>query len=379
MVRCGDMIRDFDSSGDAATAEPPADDLPVLPPPVDPPLAATSGAAPGLALPRQVTILAPPVTRPSPPVTSPASPDATADLTGSPRPNFYRDSEHRLHSSKVAFFDPLTGEVYCHVRKDGGLDLPGGHRDRGETSAAAALLRECLSEELRVPAALASRLRKYAKRTPYVQIVPRRSAVHVVSLWLVPATPAELAAIEQTEEGKREAHSPEMRPFATFQAATPYAEALSAGLRALNFRRDLNHFDEAEAMATNVATESTAQAPSARPLQTTVPDAAKYERGHWFYRLTFPSRKGSTTRWFPSTRYSPSELEEMASLRDQWTANLHLQDLPSSAIAAVIAAAASPFPSPAELTLNAHLLRCAHMEWGSTGTPQATPTSVAAC
>ena len=165
---------------------------------------------------------------------------------------------------------------------------------------------------------------------------------------------------KQTDEGKREAHSPEMRPFSTFQAVTPYAEALSAGLRALNFRRHLNHFNDAETMAANVATESAEQAPSVKLFPSTGPDAAKYERGHWFYRLTFSSRKGSTTRWFPSTRYSPSELEEMAPLRTQWTDNLHRQDLPGLAVVAVIAAAAFPFQSPVELTLNAHLLRCAH-------------------
>ena len=367
MVRCGDMIRDFDSNGgNSASPSPPADDLPVLPPPVDPPTTPTSGAALGLALPRQVTILSPPVVPPSP-SDSPAVPVSPSRLS------FYRDSEHRLHSSKVAFFDPLTGEVYSHVRKDGGLDLPGGHRDKGETSAAATLLRECLVEELRVPATLASRLRKYAKRKPLVQIVPRRSAVHVVSLWLVPATPAELAGIEQTEEGQREGHSPEMRPFSTFQAVTPYAEALSAGLRALNFRKDLNQFSDAEAMAAKVVTESAEQAPSAKLFPPTGPSAAKYERGHWFYLLTFASRKGQTTRWFPSTRYSANELEEMAPLRAQWTDNLQNQDLPSSAIAAVIAAAAFPFPSPVELTLNAHLLRCAHGETGGSAVAAKSP------
>ena len=132
------------------------------------------------------------------------------------------------------------------MRRAGGLDLPGGHRDQGETSAAEALLRECLTEELRVPASLASRLRKYAKRAPYVQVVPRRTAVHVVSLWLVPATPAELAGIEQTDDGKREAHSPELRPFATFQAESPYAEAFATGLRGLHFRRDLRQFGATE-------------------------------------------------------------------------------------------------------------------------------------
>ena len=137
------------------------------------------------------------------------------------------------------------------------MDLPGGHRDQEETSAAAALLRECLVEELNVPTSLASRLRKYAKRKPHVQVVPRRSAVHVVSLWLVPATPAELAAIKPTEEGKREGHSPGMRPFSTFQAETPYSEATSAGLRSLNFRRDLNQFSDAVvAIAADAAVHS---------------------------------------------------------------------------------------------------------------------------
>ena len=140
-----------------------------------------------------------PVLPPALSATPPVASSAPTVSGSSVRSVHYRDSDYRLHSSKVAFFDPLTGEVYCHIRQAGGLDLPGGHRDQGETSAAAALLRECLEEELRVPASLASRLRKYAKRAPYVQVVPRRTAVHVVSLWLVPATPAELAGIEQTD------------------------------------------------------------------------------------------------------------------------------------------------------------------------------------
>ena len=119
---------------------------------------------------------------------------------------FYRDAHNRLHSSKAAFFNPLTGEVYCHHRRRGGLDLPGGHRDQGEDSAAAALIRECLVEELRLPATLATRLRKYAALTPQVQTIVRRGATHVVSLWLIPASAAELASIEQTDDGKSEAH-----------------------------------------------------------------------------------------------------------------------------------------------------------------------------
>ena len=303
--------------------------------------------------------LAPPVS-----VTSPRPSDTSipAPPTSTPSNNrFYRDSDYRLHSSKVAFFDPLTGEVYCHVRQRGGLDLPGGHRDKNERSAADTLLRECLSEELRVPATLASRLRKYAKRTPYVQVVPRRTAVHVVSLWLVPATPAELAGIEQTEEGRREGHSPAMRSFATFQAESPYADALTEGLRALRFSKDLKRFTAAEEMAAEVAADQASSVPPVldQPPPPPTPDAAKYERGHWLYRLTFPSRNGFTTRWFPASRYSASELEDMAPLRKRWKDNLHLLGLPPSAVAAVVAAVTG---LPAESTLNAHLLRCAFRE-----------------
>ena len=149
-----------------------------------------------------------------------------------------------------------------------------------------------------------------------------------------------------------------MRSFATFQAESPYAGALTEGLRALRFRRDLKQFSAAEEMAAEVAADQASSAPpaDAQPPPPPTPDAAKYERGHWFYRLTFPSRKGSTTRWFPSSCYSDSELEDMAPLRAQWNANLHLQDLPHSAVAAVVAAVAG---LSVESTLNTHLLRCA--------------------
>ena len=162
MVRCGDIIRAFDG-----TAAPPAPAVvtPVLPSP------APAVVTPVLPSPAPTVVM--PVLPPSDPVLPPAlsatPPVASTAPTvpgSSVRSVHYRDSDYRLHSSKVAFFDPLTGELYCHIRQAGGLDLPGGHRDQGETSAAAALLRECLEEELRVPASLASRLRKYAKRPP---------------------------------------------------------------------------------------------------------------------------------------------------------------------------------------------------------------------
>jgi 8-oxo-dGTP pyrophosphatase MutT (NUDIX family) len=251
----------------------------------------------------------------------------------------------------VAFFDPISGQVYCHHRVRGGLDLPGGHRDSGEGSAAEALLRECLLEELRVPDTLAARLRKYAKLEPHVQVVPRRKEVHVVSLWLVPATPEELAGIEQTDDGKSEAHSPAMRPFAELQAGTLYADALAAGLHDLNHRKLARRFGSSSIAApTSSNATSSATAPvvptvppaaigvppgvgtpistpapaiplpagSPTSIEPPTPDAAKLERGIWFYRLTYPSRRGSVVRWFPSSRFSADELSEFEPLRSRW-------------------------------------------------------------
>ena len=104
---------------------------------------------------------------------------------------------------------------------------------------------------------------------------------------------------------------------------------------------------------------SAAQPPNQEPTASPSPEAAKYKRGHWFYHQTFPSRKGSNTRWFPSTCYSEKELEEMAPLRASGNSNLHLQNLPHSAVAAVVAAAVFPMPASIEATLNTHFLRCA--------------------
>ena len=269
-------------------------------------------------------------------------------------PSFYKDADGRLHSSKVAFFDPVSGQVYCHHRIRGGLDLPGGHRDTGEGSAAEALLRECLLEELRVPDTLEARLRKYAKRAPHVQVIQRRDAVHVVSLWLVPATPEELAGIEQTDDGKSEAHSPALRPFAEFRANTPYADAVAAGLHDLNHKKLARRFGPPAGSASSSGPRPAAAVPPAAPtalptafpspavLPSTgmptspptpavptppgppatpdapAPDAAKYERDVWFYRLTYPSRRGNVTRWFPSSRFSSDELSKFEPLRSRW-------------------------------------------------------------
>ena len=86
---------------------------------------------------------------------------------------------------------------------------------------------------------LAGRLRKHAKLDPHVQVVHFRTAIHVVPLWLIPVSAVELAAIEQTDDGKSEAHSPAMRPFSEFSAGTRYAEAFAAGICELNYSKPI--------------------------------------------------------------------------------------------------------------------------------------------
>ena len=157
--------------------------------------------------------------------------------TGSPAPAthsqhipHYRDAENRLHASKVAFVDTNTGNLYFHHRNDGGLDLPGGHRDVGEASAACALIRECVVEELRLPSTLEARLREHAAHPPRTVVLQRRGDTHVVSVWVIPATAHELTQIEQTKEGRAEAHTPEVRSLKEFIAGSPYAVAIQKGL-----------------------------------------------------------------------------------------------------------------------------------------------------
>jgi hypothetical protein len=135
---------------------------------------------------------------------------------------------------------------------------------------------------------------------------------------LIPATAAELAAIEQTEDGKSEAHSPAMRPFTEFKAATPYAEALTSGIRDLNYPKLLRRFGRPRESATEPPVVPAVAVPPADTNQ--VPDAAKYERGIWFYRLTYPARNGAAprTRWFPSSRYTAEELSSFNDLRSAW-------------------------------------------------------------
>ena len=166
---------------------------------------------------------------------------------------------------------------------------------------------------------------------------------------------------------------PTRNTLAASAAAAFAVGVVAMGLRALRFRRDLNQFSAAEEMTAEVAADQAASAPpvDTQPPPPPTPDAAKYERGHWFYRLTFPSRTGSTTRWFPSSRYSDPELEAMAPLRAQWNANLHLQGLPHSAVAAVVAAVAG---HSVESTLNVHLLHCAFRDASTRVAPSGAST-----
>jgi hypothetical protein len=183
--------------------------------------------------------------------------------------------------------------------------------------------------------------------------------VHVVSLWLVPATPEELAGIEQTDDGRSEAHSPALRPFAEFRASTPYADAVAAGLHDLNHKKLARRFGSPTGSASSSSLAVTGPRPAAAlpPAATAAlptadqspavlpstgmptsppipavppstgppatpdaptPDAAKYERDTWFYRLTYPSRRGSVTRWFPSSRFSSDGLSQFEPLRSRW-------------------------------------------------------------
>ena len=168
-----------------------------------------------------------------------------------------------------------------------------------------------------------------------------------------------MAGIEQTDDGKSEAHSPALRPFAEFRASTPYADAVAAGLHDLNHKKLARRFGSPSGSASS----SSWAVPGPRPVAATppraptvlptadqshdvppstglptpppspavppstgqpatpdapAPDAAKYERDTWFYRLTYPSRHGDVTRWFPSFRFSSDELSRFEPLRSQW-------------------------------------------------------------
>ena len=114
-----------------------------------------------------------------------------------------------------------------------------------------------------------------------------------------------------------------MRPFAEFKAATPYAEALTAGICDLNYPGLLRRFGSLGTAAPDLHAPDPAALPTVElphPATDPTPDAAKYERGIWFYRLVYPARGGaaSRSRWFPSSRYSPDELLSSAPLRSAW-------------------------------------------------------------
>jgi hypothetical protein len=48
------------------------------------------------------------------------------------------------------------------------------------------------------------------------------------------------------------------------------------------------------------------------------PDAAKFERGEWLYRLPFPGRSSRTPRyrWYPASRFTQEQLDAAAPLRE---------------------------------------------------------------
>ena len=154
-----------------------------------------------------------------------------------------------------------TGNLYFHHRNDGGLDLPGGHRDVGEASAACALIRECVVEELRLPSTLEARLREHAAHPPRTVVLQRRGGTHVVSVWVIPATARELTQIEQTKEGRAEAHTPEVRSLKEFIAGSPYAVAIQKGLADLR-AESRQHQDGSSWWNPAVRSESTAGVPA---------------------------------------------------------------------------------------------------------------------
>ena len=117
-----------------------------------------------------------------------------------------------------------------------------------------------------------------------------------------------------------------MRTFAEFKAVTPYAEALTSGIRDLNYPKLLRRFGPSSTGApdppADAAVSVSAPAVAAQPALASdpVPDAAKYERGIWFYRLVYPARGSAPprSRWFPSSRYSAEELLSFGALRAAW-------------------------------------------------------------
>ena len=157
----------------------------------------------------------------------------------------YRDEQRRVHASKVAFYDPETMLAYSWQRTRGGRDLPGGTRDVTDLSDADTLLREC-DEEVTLPKTLRDRLLAQvtptSPRTSTDCFWVRRNETHRVSLWLVPATLAELQAIEQTAMGKEEGYDAGLRPLKDLESCA-YGDAVRKGI-AVTLAAPVNHLPE---------------------------------------------------------------------------------------------------------------------------------------
>ena len=145
----------------------------------------------------------------------------------------------------MAFYDPETMLAYSWQRTRGGRDLPGGTRDVTDLSDADTLLREC-DEEVTLPKTLRDRLLAQvtptSPRTSTDCFWVRRNETHRVSLWLVPATLAELQAIEQTAMGKEEGYDAGLRPLKDLESCA-YGDAVRKGI-AVTLAAPVNHLPE---------------------------------------------------------------------------------------------------------------------------------------
>ena len=157
------------------------------------------------------------------------------DYSGDNKEDVYRDEENRIHSSKVAFFDPDDEVVYCWYRKDGGIDLPGGKRRCSDQSQSHTLLREC-NEEVILPKSMTMRLynnvNDMSRRFTTECRDPFTNDVHIVSLHLLASTKTELLAIRQTLAGSREGVRPQLRPIKKLRQAL-YSDAVLYALEYL--------------------------------------------------------------------------------------------------------------------------------------------------
>lgn len=136
-----------------------------------------------------------------------------------------------LQSSRVAFYEPMTLKAYCLRDRQGGLDLPGGVQAPGDSAPSTALLRSC-DEEITLPAALWERLQAVSlgSTPPLTCQFQQDEQQHTVSLFMVPASRAELDAVLHTPSSDQGYHDPAVRPLADIARDSPYKEALESGI-----------------------------------------------------------------------------------------------------------------------------------------------------